>query len=273
MGLELYLDLLSQPCRSIYIFARSNNIPFEFKQVELFKGGTDAAARPPTSRPAGGGGRRAAGRLAAHRGPRAQRPSLASWQTRCWGRSRRRGAARSSPAQVRGSGGGGRPTAGTGPLRGVRPVRPGPIPGGAGCLAVARRARRGQAALGALAAPRPCNAIPGRGLSPGPGPGPGRAPGRWQGRAPRWAPTATFKAEGPVAPVPDPAARGGCVCWGGGVLLSRPPEEPLRLPGRGAEACRGAGPSALRLGSLKRVPPPPFTLLPRAAASSLGIDY
>ncbi|KAM9260001.1 glutathione S-transferase theta-1 isoform 2-T2 [Cariama cristata] len=38
MGLELYLDLLSQPCRSIYIFARSNNIPFEFKHVELFKG-------------------------------------------------------------------------------------------------------------------------------------------------------------------------------------------------------------------------------------------
>lgn len=38
MGLELYLDLLSQPCRSIYIFARSNNIPFEFKQVELMKG-------------------------------------------------------------------------------------------------------------------------------------------------------------------------------------------------------------------------------------------
>ncbi|XP_074700370.1 glutathione S-transferase theta-1-like isoform X2 [Strix aluco] len=38
MGLELYLDLLSQPCRSIYIFARSNNIPFEFKHVELMKG-------------------------------------------------------------------------------------------------------------------------------------------------------------------------------------------------------------------------------------------
>ncbi|XP_074777432.1 glutathione S-transferase theta-1-like isoform X2 [Athene noctua] len=37
MGLELYLDLLSQPCRSIYIFARSNNIPFEFKHVELMK--------------------------------------------------------------------------------------------------------------------------------------------------------------------------------------------------------------------------------------------
>uniref|UniRef100_A0A8B9SM31 glutathione transferase n=1 Tax=Anas platyrhynchos TaxID=8839 RepID=A0A8B9SM31_ANAPL len=43
MGLELYLDLLSQPCRSIYIFARSNNIPFEFKHVELFKGGTGEA--------------------------------------------------------------------------------------------------------------------------------------------------------------------------------------------------------------------------------------
>ncbi|XP_032931718.1 glutathione S-transferase theta-2B [Catharus ustulatus] len=38
MGLELYLDLRSQPCRALYIFARSNNIPFEFKHVELAKG-------------------------------------------------------------------------------------------------------------------------------------------------------------------------------------------------------------------------------------------
>ncbi|TRZ20975.1 hypothetical protein HGM15179_006156 [Zosterops borbonicus] len=38
MGLELYLDLLSQPCRALYIFARSNNIPFELKRVQLAKG-------------------------------------------------------------------------------------------------------------------------------------------------------------------------------------------------------------------------------------------
>ncbi|XP_072518155.1 glutathione S-transferase theta-1b [Salminus brasiliensis] len=38
MGLEIYLDLFSQPCRSVYIFAKKTGIPFEFKKVSLMAG-------------------------------------------------------------------------------------------------------------------------------------------------------------------------------------------------------------------------------------------
>ncbi|XP_033480750.1 glutathione S-transferase theta-1b [Epinephelus lanceolatus] len=38
MALELYLDLFSQPCRSVYIFAKKNNIPVEVKKVSLMDG-------------------------------------------------------------------------------------------------------------------------------------------------------------------------------------------------------------------------------------------
>ncbi|KAJ7309715.1 hypothetical protein JRQ81_007777 [Phrynocephalus forsythii] len=38
MGLELYLDLVSQPCRAVYLFTKRNGISFEFKLVELVRG-------------------------------------------------------------------------------------------------------------------------------------------------------------------------------------------------------------------------------------------
>ncbi|XP_041936137.1 glutathione S-transferase theta-1b isoform X2 [Alosa sapidissima] len=38
MALELYLDLFSQPARSVYIFAKINNIKFDFKKITLFAG-------------------------------------------------------------------------------------------------------------------------------------------------------------------------------------------------------------------------------------------
>lgn len=36
--MELYLDLSSQPCRSVYIFAKKNNIPVEIKTISLMNG-------------------------------------------------------------------------------------------------------------------------------------------------------------------------------------------------------------------------------------------
>uniref|UniRef100_A0A1A8QTN4 glutathione transferase n=1 Tax=Nothobranchius pienaari TaxID=704102 RepID=A0A1A8QTN4_9TELE len=38
MAVELFLDLFSQPCRAVYIFAKKNNIPFEFRRISLMDG-------------------------------------------------------------------------------------------------------------------------------------------------------------------------------------------------------------------------------------------
>ncbi|XP_044514929.1 glutathione S-transferase theta-4-like [Gracilinanus agilis] len=38
MSLELYLDLISPPCRSVYVFAKLNNIRFDYFPVDLLRG-------------------------------------------------------------------------------------------------------------------------------------------------------------------------------------------------------------------------------------------
>uniref|UniRef100_A0A8C5E3N2 GST N-terminal domain-containing protein n=1 Tax=Gouania willdenowi TaxID=441366 RepID=A0A8C5E3N2_GOUWI len=36
--MELYVDLFSQPCRSVFMVAKALGIPFELKNVELLEG-------------------------------------------------------------------------------------------------------------------------------------------------------------------------------------------------------------------------------------------
>uniref|UniRef100_A0A8C6T1W9 glutathione transferase n=1 Tax=Neogobius melanostomus TaxID=47308 RepID=A0A8C6T1W9_9GOBI len=38
MSLELFLDMLSQPCRSVFLFAKKNNLPVEVKLISLMNG-------------------------------------------------------------------------------------------------------------------------------------------------------------------------------------------------------------------------------------------
>lgn len=38
MPLKFYGNLLSQPCRAIFIFLKANQIPYEFKFIDMAKG-------------------------------------------------------------------------------------------------------------------------------------------------------------------------------------------------------------------------------------------
>ncbi|MEQ2183084.1 hypothetical protein GOODEAATRI_029006, partial [Goodea atripinnis] len=42
--MELYLDLVSPPCRAVYLFAEALKIPFEFKLVDLSAGKLNGAS-------------------------------------------------------------------------------------------------------------------------------------------------------------------------------------------------------------------------------------
>ena len=38
MVLEFYYDMVSEPCRAIYLFLKLNKVPFEPKEVSIIKG-------------------------------------------------------------------------------------------------------------------------------------------------------------------------------------------------------------------------------------------
>lgn len=46
MVLKYYFDLMSQPCRALWLFLKANNIPFEECPVALRKGNAHAKAAP-----------------------------------------------------------------------------------------------------------------------------------------------------------------------------------------------------------------------------------